>query len=145
SVVASCSIGYLIGGKTKYVVEAGGVREPGDGAVPDPVDGAVDQRTAVDVHHAQQRFLVAAFGELVGQQPAGRVDLPGVQGGQPLRVEGTGVDERPLVRFPAPEVEHGMFLVGRAPGEEAALSPPHRCTHTAGPEKGLYLFGETVP
>ena len=63
--------------------------------------------------HPQLRLLVAALGELVGEQPALLVRLPRVERGQAGGVERHRVDEHPL-RVPGSGGEqHPVLLAGR--------------------------------
>src|SRR6202011_1418738 len=59
-----------------HVVERLAARQPGDGGVAAPVDGALHELTGHHIDDPQRPFLVATFRQLVGQQPSLVVRLP---------------------------------------------------------------------
>ena len=79
-----------------------------------------------DIQHPEFRFLVPSAGQLVGEQPALLVRLPGIERGQPGRVQRRRVDQHPL-RFPAGgRQQHPVLLPGQAAHEELPRAAPGR-------------------
>ncbi len=96
------------------------------------VDGPFHLLPGCHVHDLQYRLLVAAVGDLVGQQPALVVRCPRVEDGGPGGVERRRVDERPVRLTRRRRDQHGVLLARLTPQEEAALTTPDRAAHQAG-------------
>ncbi len=140
--------GHLAGRQPPGVVERLAARQPCDPGVAAAVDRAVHQLAGFHVHHPEQRFLAAPFGQLVGEGPAFLVRLPAVKRGPPARVDGDRVDQRPPAVRPGRAralpwiarvllwiegAQDGVLLAGQAPGEELPGLPPHWHPDVPGP------------
>ena len=122
------------------VVEGIAARQPGHRGVPGPVDRAVDVRTRRDVEHPQDALLVAALGQLVGDEVALRGGLPGVERDQAGGIDRHRVDQDPFdraaaVRSRLGDDEDAVFLVAFPPHEEAPFTPPDRDADHAGAQQ----------
>ena len=144
-VVLALPVRYRLRRQPAGVVEGLAAGQPGHVRVPATVDRPVRQRARGDVDHPQQRLLVAALGQLIGQQPALLVRLPGVQRGQPGRVDGHRVDEHLLRALAQPGAQHAVLAAGIAPGVEAPLAPPGRRPDIARAQQLAYPAGQPVP
>ena len=118
---------------------------PGDGRVAAPVDGPVEPLPGGDVEHVQQRLLVAAAGQLVGQPGALFGGRPGVEGGGPRRVEPDRVQQRPLGAVRVAGQQDGVLLPGRAAQPERPALAPGRRADRSGRQQRLDPRGEPVP
>ena len=101
---------HVLGGEPAGVVEPLAAGQPGDGGVAGARQRAVDDRARVDVEHEQRALLVAADGQLVGEQPAFLVGLPAVQRGLAAGVERRRVDEGALGAVGLPYEDGGVLL-----------------------------------
>ena len=117
-------LGQQVGRDAADVVERVGAGHPRDGGVSAAVDRSLEGLAGGHVHHVQQRLLVSADRQLVGQSVSLLGRLPGVEGGQSRGVEGHGVDERTLGAVGLDDVEDGELLAGLAPGQEVPGPPP---------------------
>ncbi len=126
AVVLLLTLGHLGGGQPAHVVKGLAAGQPRHGGVAAAVDRPLDPVAVRDVHQVEARLLVTAHRDLVGEQAALLVGLPGVEGGQPGRVQRHRVEQRPLGAAWVHGVEHGVLLPGGAPHEEPPLPPPRR-------------------
>ena len=108
------------------VVERLAAGQPGHRRVAAAADGAVHLRAGHDVKHPEFRLLVPAGGQLVGEQPALLVRLPGVERGQPGRIQGRRVDEHPLRLARRGGQQCPVLLPGQAADEELPWPAPGR-------------------
>ena len=103
--------GHQLRREPAHVVVGLAARQPGDGRVAGPVDRAVHRRAGGDVHDVQHRLLVAARGELVGEQVA----LLGRAARRPASSLPVGsmrdrVDEHPLGAVRVDGEQHRVLL-----------------------------------
>ena len=119
-------------GQPAHVVEGLPAGQPRHLRVTAAVDGPFGMLPGGHVHDLQHRLLVAAVGDLVGQQPALLVRCPRVEGGGAGRVERHRVDEHPVRLTRRRRDQRCMLLARLAPQEEAALAPPDGAAHQAG-------------
>ena len=89
-------------------------------------------------------MLVAARGDLVGQQPALQVGQPGVERGAAGGVDRHRVDQHPLAAVHAAREHDGVLLPGLAARQEPPPGPPQRRAHRAGVEQGVHPRGQRV-
>jgi hypothetical protein len=146
AVVLLLSLRRRAGSKPAHVVErlagrpAAGARagQPGNAGVAAAVNGAVHVPAGGHVHDPQLGLLVAALGELVGEQLPFGVRLPGIQRGDAGRVDRHRVDQDAFGRASSGSGEqHGVIRVRGAPEEELAVTAPGRradraCPHELG-------------
>ena len=95
-VVLRLALGDRVRRQPPHVVERLAPGQPGDAGVPAPVDRPVHQLAGRDVKHPQQRLLVPAMRELIGEQPALLVRLPGVQRRPPGGIDRNRIDQHAL-------------------------------------------------
>ena len=108
------------------VIERLAAGQPGHRGVAAAADGAVHLRAGHDIQDPEFRLLVPAAGQLVGEQPALLVRLPGVERGQPGRVQGCRVDERPRRLARRGGQQRPVLLPGQAAQEELPRPAPGR-------------------
>ena len=108
------------------VVERLTTGQPGHRRVAAAADGAVHELTGHDIQHPEFRLLVPSAGQLVGEQPALPVRVPGIERGHPGRVQRRRVDQHPLRLPGGGRQQHPMLLPGQAAHEELARTPPGR-------------------
>ena len=146
AVVLLLGLRHRAGGKSPHVVErlAGrapaGARagQPGHRGVAAAVDGAVHVLAGGHVHDPQYGLLVAALGQLIGEQLPLLVGLPVVQRGDAGRVERYRVDQDAFGRgSPGGREQYGVIGVRGAAEKELAVTAPGRrpdraCPHELG-------------
>ena len=150
TVVLLLALGHRLGGQPPHVVErlagrspaAARAGQPGHPGVTAAIDRPIHVLPGGHVHDPQHGLLVAALGELVGQQLALLVRLPRVQRGDPRRVDAHRVDEHALRRgrgvlggAGTGRQQHGVILIGRAAHEELPVAAPGRRADRARPHE----------
>ena len=126
----------LVGGdkgrvESTNVVVALTAGQPRDRRVARAIDRAIDDLTGRHVHDADDRFLRAALGELVGEQIAFLAGLPGVERGEARGVELHRVDEHALGSVGVDRAQHGELLARVTAHEESAIASERRRADTA--------------
>ncbi len=127
------------------VIERLAARQPGHRGVAAAADRAVHRLAGYHIQHPQFRLLVPAGGQLVGEQPALLVRLPGIERGQPGRVQGRRVNEHPLRLPRGGRHQRPVFLPGQAAREELPRPAPDRGADVPGAHQLLEPGREPGP
>ncbi len=136
-----------------HVVEGLSARQPRHRRVAGPVDRAVHRLAIRYVHDPKRRLLVAALRQLVRQQPAFLVGLPGIERGGTGRVDLHRVDQHSFAGVAGSTAGPGrghadqqdrMLLCRGAAHEELTFCPPGGRADIPGTEQFPRAGGEPL-